>query len=91
MEKHIDILIKGNVKDLGYAFLVMKEADKLKLNGHTYYTKDDNLFVELEGPENNLLEFTNWCNNKLNGTGNKMTIKQNKIKHYKDFELMLNK
>ncbi len=62
MKKHIDILIKGNVKDLGYAFLVMKEAEKLELKGHTYYTGDNNLFMELEGTENNLLEFTIWCN-----------------------------
>ncbi len=90
MKKHIDILIKGTVRDLGYAFLVMKEADKLKLKGHTFYTSDNNLHIELEGTESNLQEFTDWCNAKLNGTGNKMTIKPNKLKHYTEFELSIN-
>ncbi len=88
MIKHLNILIKGNMKNRGYAFRVMKEADKMNIKGVVSYTKDNELYIQAEGNENILLDYFEWCkSNIIDVSENELVTSYGKCKNFQDFRL----
>jgi len=62
MEKlHVDILLKGEIQNIGFAFQTVREADKLQICGYIKYTGGNTAKIEAEGIKENLDEFVSWC------------------------------
>ena len=90
MVRHIDILIKANLRNKGYAFLTLKQADKYDIKGTVSYTPEDNLFIEAEGEATDLDKLVNWCKNNMLGTRNtEIIVEQNKYKNLTEFEIII--
>lgn len=58
---HVDILLKGKIQNIGFAFQIMKAADKLQICGNIKYTSIDTAIIVAEGNEKSLDEFVSWC------------------------------
>ena len=62
MEKlHVDILLKGKIQNIGFAFQIMKAADKFQICGNIKYASIDTAIIVAEGNKKNIDEFVSWC------------------------------
>ncbi len=59
--KHKDILITGEIQNIGFTFQVMRAADKFNIYGYAAYINTKTVKIEAEGKENDLAEFVDWC------------------------------
>ncbi len=90
MARHIDILIKANLRNRGYAFLTMKQADKYGIKGTVSYTPEDYLFIEAEGETPELDKLVKWCkHNMIKNQNSELIIEQNKYKNLTEFEILI--
>ncbi len=91
MIKHIDILITGNLKEAAFAFLTIKAAHKLNINGYVGYTSEYNILIEAESNESQLNKFIEWCNKEKYGAEIKdIIIKSGDLRNYDTFEMNVN-
>lgn len=80
------------MKDHGYAFLAMKEAEKLNIKGIAGYTKENALDIEAEGEEANLIIFLTWCKSiasQINIHG--VVSSYGKLRNFTDFTIFQQK
>jgi len=59
--KHFNVSIFGRVQGVGFRWSALKLAEKLNLKGFVENAKDGSLYIEVEGDEENLEKFMNWC------------------------------
>jgi acylphosphatase len=91
MMKHLDILIRGDLKNAAFAFLTIKAASQFNIKGIVRYTIDKNIFIEAEGLESQLEKFIEWCKQeKIGAEIKKVVIKNGEIQNYKTFEMDVN-
>ena len=90
MARHIDILIKANLRNRGYAFLTMKQAEKYGIKGTVTYTPEDNILIEAEGEASDLDKLVNWCkHNMLKTQKAEVVVEQNSYKNLSEFEILI--
>jgi len=88
MIKHLDILIKGNLRHRAYALLTMIEAEKSGIRGFVCYTENNGLFIESEGENHEIDEFLTWCKNGIdNSDVIEISTAPGPLKNFKDFEI----
>lgn len=63
MKKHLDIIIRGKVQNVGFRFYAQKKAHSLDITGFVKNQRDGSVYIEAEGEEPNLHEFLQWCHN----------------------------
>ncbi len=60
VKKHIDMVLTGEIQNVGFSFQVMKAADQFNIKGYAAYFGSETLKIEAEGKENGLMEFIGW-------------------------------
>lgn len=61
MKKHYNITIHGNVVNVGFRFYAMERAYKDKVMGLAKYIKNNVIYIEAEGEDEQLQSFLVWC------------------------------
>lgn len=61
MTKHYNITVTGKVQGVFYRAFTEKEAQRLHLMGFVRNQPNGDVYIEVEGEENALQEFINWC------------------------------
>ena len=59
--KHLDIKIFGRVQGVGLRASAKKKAEELQITGFARNEPNRTVFIEIEGEEENLEKFLNWC------------------------------
>jgi acylphosphatase len=61
MQKHISILVTGKVQGVFYRASTREVASRMKLKGFVRNEPDGAVYIEVEGEEELLADFTTWC------------------------------
>ncbi len=59
--KHFAIRIYGRVQNVGFRFYTKKKANELNIKGFVRNESDGSVYIEAEGSEEKLNEFSLWC------------------------------
>lgn len=86
--KHLNIKIFGKVQGVGFRFNTKKRANDLDLNGFVSNESDGSVYIEVEGDEESLEKFTEWCNQGPTFAKVKRIEKEEgEIKDFKEFKV----
>jgi acylphosphatase len=61
MTKHYNIRVNGRVQGVWFRAGAQHKAQELGLTGFARNEKDGSVYIEAEGPEEQLQEFLDWC------------------------------
>ncbi len=61
MIKHYNITVKGDVQRVSYRFTTHAHALKLGLNGFIRNLANGDVYLEVEGDEENINKLIDWC------------------------------
>ncbi len=61
MIKHLNIKVIGKVQGVWFRKSTMESAQRLGVKGFVRNEPDGSVYIEAEGSEQQLLEFTAWC------------------------------
>lgn len=86
---HVNITVTGKVQKVGFRFMAMQTASQLGVAGIVMNLDNDKVYIEAEGPEDKVEQFTKWCH-----TGppwSKVTdikITRSEVRHYVKFDIV---
>jgi acylphosphatase len=88
MKQHLNIKIYGKVQGVSFRYYSLEKARELGLYGFARNEPDGRVYIEVEGEEEKLKRFLDWCRQgPVWAKVEKAEIKKGKIKNYKDFEI----
>ncbi len=88
MNKLVKLIIRGKVHGVGFRFSCMEAAYRIGVTGFVKNKKDGTVYVEAEGPEENIEQFILWCHKGPTWARiNKVEIETGELKDYKSFEI----
>lgn len=61
MIRHYNITIKGHVQGVSYRFNAQAKAHEFDLTGFVRNKSDGSVYAEVEGKEDNINKFIEWC------------------------------
>ena len=61
MRKTLNIKIRGKVQGVFFRASTKEKADSLDIHGFVRNEPDGSVYIEAEGEEDKLLQFTEWC------------------------------
>jgi acylphosphatase len=61
LNRHYNITVKGEVQGVSYRFCTHIQALKLGLTGYVKNLHNNNVFIEVEGSEENINKLIAWC------------------------------
>lgn len=61
MVNHLNIKINGLVQGIFYRATAKEEAEQLGINGFARNEPDGSVYIEVEGEEEDLNKFLDWC------------------------------
>jgi acylphosphatase len=61
MIRHYNIKIRGKVQGVSYRYNAQAAAHKFDLTGFVKNMHDDSVYIEVEGREENIDKFIEWC------------------------------
>lgn len=61
MDKGVILKVYGRVQGVGFRFYTQKKALELNLNGFVRNKPNGSVYIEAEGKEKDIEEFTDWC------------------------------
>ncbi len=61
MKKHINLQVFGRVQGVGYRYSCVEIANKYEVKGFVKNKSDSSVYIEAEGEEDQLTQFTLWC------------------------------
>lgn len=67
MNKHLQIKITGKVQGIGFRFSAYEQFVELGLQGRAENGPERNVIIEVEGPEERVLQFIDWCHKGPSG------------------------
>ena len=86
MQKHISIKVTGKVQGVFFRASTREVASKLGLVGFVRNEPDGGVYIEAEGEEATLLEFTAWCRQGPRlAQVDHLDIKEGKWEGFRDF------
>ena len=59
---HVNITISGRVQKIGFRYSALQTALRLGIKGFVMNLHNGDVYIEAEGPENNMDELISWCN-----------------------------
>ncbi len=68
MTKQTTLRVYGLVQGVGFRYRSSLEAQKLGLVGYVTNLEDNSVKIVIQGPEEVLKDFTNWCYNGVEGS-----------------------
>jgi len=86
MIKHHNIRVYGRVQGVFYRGAAMEKATKLGIKGFARNEKDETVYIEAEGEEDNLKAFIHWCRiGPPRASVERVTVEISEIKNYTTF------
>lgn len=86
--KHLDIRIHGRVQGVFFRDSAREQAEKLGLNGWARNEPDGSVYIEVEGDETALNQFTVWCQlGSKAAQVSKVTITEAPLQNYSNFTI----
>lgn len=86
--KHLDITVRGRVQGVFFRDTARRHAKKLGIAGFARNEPDGSVYIEAEGDEEKLREFTEWC---CEGSPfahvEDVEIKEGDMKHFREFKV----
>jgi len=84
--KHLNVRIFGQVQGVGFRYYAKREADDLNLKGIIKNEKDGSVYIELEGEEDSIEDFLEWCNDGPElAKVDKIETEESPLKNYSEF------
>jgi acylphosphatase len=88
MVKHFNIRVYGNVQGVFYRATAMQVALSLYIKGFARNEKDETVYIEAEGDEDNLKKFIDWCKTgPPRGSVEKVVAEEADMKNFSKFEI----
>jgi len=88
--KHFNIVIWGQVHNIGFRYLSKEKADELGLYGFVRNELKGQVYIEVEGEKESLQKFIDWARTGPEGASiEKFDIKESPIKNYSSFEIIM--
>lgn len=85
--KNLHLHIYGRVQGVGFRYSAKSVARALRLSGYVKNMPDDSVYVEVEGDEQALQEFTRWCHlGPDRADVEYVNVKEGQVKNYEGFE-----
>ncbi len=89
MEKLVKISIRGKVHGVGFRFSCMEAAYRYGVYGFVRNKSDGTIYIEAEGPEENLDKFITWCRRgPLWAKVIDIHLEDGDLKNYKSFDIV---
>jgi len=86
--KHLNVHIFGQVQGVGFRYHAKKQADDLNLTGLVKNQEDGSVYIELEGEEDSIEDFLEWCNDGPEfAKVDKIETQETPLKNYSDFTI----
>lgn len=60
-QKHFELTISGHVQGVGFRYSALQKAKQHKVTGFVKNLLNGNVYIEVEGDEENVNEFIKWC------------------------------
>ena len=87
--KHYNILITGRVQQIGFRFSAMQAAYRYGIHGFVQNMKDDTVYIEAEGEDEQMTYFFQWCHKgPLGAKVEKVEITEGELKNFKAFDII---
>lgn len=86
--KHLNIIVKGRVQNVGFRFRTMEAAYKYGVAGIVMNQDDNSVYIEAEGDDEALEKFVEWCNaSHLGAKVEQFDVTEGPMKGYTSFEI----
>lgn len=91
MLKHLNIKIFGRVQGVFFRVTTQKKAEELGLNGFVKNDLDGSVHIEVEGDEQPLKQFIDWCfNGPKYAEVKNISVEEGAVGQYDHFEIRYN-
>jgi acylphosphatase len=85
---HYNISVKGLVQGVYYRQSTKRKAQDLKLNGFVKNMLDGSVYIEVEGPENLVYQFIDWCHiGSQRSKVNSVELETGSLKRFDNFQI----
>lgn len=86
--KHFNIKIYGLVQGIFFRSNAKEQADKSGITGFAQNQPDGSVYIEVEGEEDKLEEFINWCHQGPSlAKVEKVTVSETPLKNFEGFNI----
>ena len=87
--RHYNIIISGRVQRIGFLFSAMQAAYRYGINGFVQNMKDDSVYIEAEGEDEQMDFFVQWCRRgPLGAKVENVKITKGELKNFKAFDII---
>ena len=87
--KHYNITISGRVQKIGFRFSAMQAAYRFGIHGFVQNMKNDTVYIEAEGEDEQLNNFFQWCRKgPLGAKVEKIEATEGELKDFKAFDIV---
>lgn len=88
--KHVNIRISGRVQGVGFRYSARSVARSNNIRGFVRNEPDGSVYIEAEGEDENIRQFTEWCHiGPGGGKIDEVNISQGKMRDFEKFEIRL--
>jgi acylphosphatase len=88
MKKHIELVVRGRVQGVSFRYQAKEAADISGIYGYARNMPDGSVVIEIEGEEEQLMSFIDWCKaGKTLATIKQIDTKEGEIKGYREFQI----
>jgi acylphosphatase len=85
---HLSIHVEGKVQGVFFRASTKEKADELDIKGFVQNENDGRVYIEAEGEEDALKEFTTWCKNgPSRAIVRSINISEGDLKNFSDFKI----
>lgn len=88
MKQHLKLSIIGKVQGVGFRYSAKEYADRLDIRGYARNLRDGSVSIEVEGEEDALKNFVDWCKSGTSlATVQQIDVQEGGIKGYREFQI----
>ena len=88
MIQHLDIIVSGNIADIGFCFQVMIAASNNAVKGNVRYLSNSEAKIEAEATQKHLDSFIESCKIIPRAEISGINIQTGNVYNYNDFEII---
>lgn len=89
MIKHLQINVTGRVQGVFFRHFTQKTARQLQLSGFVRNDPDSSVYIEIEGKEQSLEKFLQWCRKGPKWAKvERVDLREDKVKNFIDFKIL---
>jgi acylphosphatase len=86
--RHYNITVKGLVQGVSYRFATLRKAHKLSLTGYVKNLHNGDVFIEVEGKEENINKLIEWCYiGPPLAEVKELIAEEKELNHFRNFEI----